>query len=40
VVNSSIDLLINPVTDMVNSSMPSEESRNIFQSVMQNSPVV
>ena len=31
---SSMHILIKPVTDVVNSSMPSDESRNIFQSVL------
>jgi hypothetical protein len=37
---SSMHLLMKPVTEVVDSSMPLDESHNIFQSVLQNSPVV
>ena len=36
---SSMYLLTKPVTDVMFSSMPLEESRNIFQSVLAKSPI-
>ena len=36
---SSMHLLMKPVTEVVYSSMPLDEYRNIFQTVLQNSPV-
>ena len=37
---SSMHLLMKPLTEVVYSSMPLDESRNIFQSVLAKSPVV